>query len=174
METNNIKGTEKPLEEKGIQGKGLEPYQLRVIEERTELIDKITKLHAFMGSNFYERLDETTQNHFEEQEKAMKDYCDALLKRINRFEGKLEFTVIPLTFGEKAVGYNFNPSKQNNVDTAKQLMAKAIDLLEYHHNTITDNGKAMSSWTRNVLRTAAFTAIIAAQTALVKYLTWND
>ena len=32
----------------------------------------------------------------------------------------------------------------------------------------------MSSWTRNVFRTSAFNAIIAAQMALVKYLTWKN
>ena len=79
-----------------------------------------------------------------------------------------------LTFGQKAVGLSFNPSGEDNVTKAKQLMAEAIDLLEKDHNEKTNNGKMMSSWTRNVFRTAAFNAIIAAQMALVKYLTWKD
>lgn len=154
--------------------KGLQPHEIRVVQERNDLVEKITKLHAFMASNFYQTLDKETQDNFEEQEDAMKKYCDVLLKRINRFEGTIENTIIELTFGEKAVGYKFNPSGQNNVDEAKQLMAKSIDLLEKEHNIATDNGKAMSSWIRNVLRTAAFNAIITAQMALVKYLTWKD
>lgn len=57
-------------------------------------------------------------------------------------------------------------------------MAEAIDLLEKDHGEKTDNGNMMSSWTRNVFRTAAFNAIIATQMALIKYLTerliiWN-
>ena len=35
-----------------------------------------------------------------------------------------------LTFGQKAVGLQFNPSGEDNVTKAKQLMADAIDLLE--------------------------------------------
>ena len=54
------------------------------------------------------------------------------------------------------------------------LAAKQIDLLEKVHNKVTDDGKAMSSWVRNVLRTQAFNLIIQAQKALVKYITWKD
>ena len=79
-----------------------------------------------------------------------------------------------LTFGQKAVGLLFNPSGEDNVTKTKQLMAEAIDLLEKDHAEKTDNGNMMSSWTRNIFRTAAFNAIIAAQMALVKYLTWKD
>lgn len=79
-----------------------------------------------------------------------------------------------LTFGEQAVGLSFNPSNLPRVDEAKKLMARAIDLLGEEHNEKTDNGQAMSSWTRNVFRTAAFNAIIAGQMALVKYLTWRN
>lgn len=80
----------------------------------------------------------------------------------------------PLTLGEQAVGLTFNPSGDAKVGKAKQLMAQAIDLLEEAHNEATDNGNKMVSWVRNVLRTAAFNAIIAAQMALVKYLTWRE
>ena len=79
-----------------------------------------------------------------------------------------------LTFGQKAVGLTFNPSGEDNVTKAKQLMAEAIDLLEKDHAEKTDIGNMMSSWTRNVFRTAAFNAIITAQMTLVKYLTWKD
>ena len=79
-----------------------------------------------------------------------------------------------LTFGEKAVGLPFNPSNDDKVSLAKQLIADTIDLLEEDHKEKTFNGQAMSSWTRNVFRTAAFNALIAAQMAVVKYLTWKD
>ena len=78
------------------------------------------------------------------------------------------------TFGEKAVGITFNPSGSDEVYEAKILAAKQIDLLEKVHNKATDNGKAMSSWIRNVLRTQAFNLLVSAQMALVKYLTWKD
>lgn len=153
--------------------KGLQPHEVRVVEERMELIDKITKLHAFMASKFYQTLDSIAHEYFEEQETAMKTYSDVLLRRINRFEGKMEHTVIPLTFGQEAVGYNFNPSGDDKVSKAKKLMADAIDLLEQNHLEKTGNGISSVTWSRNVFRTAAFNAIIAAQMALVKYLTWS-
>lgn len=80
----------------------------------------------------------------------------------------------PQTFGEKAVGITFNPSGSDEVYEAKILAAKQIDLLEKFHNKATDNGKAMSSWVRNVLRTQAFNLLVSAQMALVKYITWKD
>ena len=79
-----------------------------------------------------------------------------------------------LTFGQKAVGLTFNPSGEDNVTKAKQLIAEAIDLLEKDHAEKTDNGAGTSTRIRELLKTAAFNAIIAAQMALVKYLTWKD
>ena len=80
----------------------------------------------------------------------------------------------PQTFGEKAVGITFNPSGSDEVYEAKMLAAKQIDLLEKVHNKVTDDGKAMSSWVRSVLRTQAFNLLVSAQMALVKYITWKD
>lgn len=37
-----------------------------------------------------------------------------------------------LTFGEKLVGLNFNPSADDKVGRAKQLFAEAADLLNAH------------------------------------------
>ena len=79
-----------------------------------------------------------------------------------------------LTFGQKAVGLTFNPSGEDNVTKAKQLMAEAIDLLEKDHAEKTDNEAGTSTRIRELLKTASFNAIIAAQMALVKYLTWKD
>ena len=79
-----------------------------------------------------------------------------------------------LTFGQKAVGLTFNPSGEDNVTKAKQLMAEAIDLLEKDNNEKTDNGARSITRIRELLKTSAFNAIITAQMALVKYLTWKD
>lgn len=79
-----------------------------------------------------------------------------------------------LTFGEKAVGLTFNPSGDEKVNKAKQLMAEALDLLKESEMEKTDNGKAMQSWEANVFRTNAFNKIVDAQMALVKYITWNN
>ena len=81
-----------------------------------------------------------------------------------------------LTFGQKAVGLTFNPSGDDKVALAKQLMADAIDLVEKDHQekTVNIHKEISSTWIRSVLRTAAFNALIAAQMAVVKYLTWKD
>lgn len=76
-----------------------------------------------------------------------------------------------LTFGEKAVGITFNPSFNPKVDEVKALSAKIIDTL---NEAKIARGTSPVSWTTNVLFTAAFNAVIAAQMAVVKYITWND
>lgn len=153
--------------------KGLQPHEVRVVEERKELMDKVTKLHTFMNSDFYKTLDEESKKNLEIQEGLMKNYADILLQRIERFEGKIENTIIELTFGQKAVGLTFNPSGNDKVGKAKQLMADAIDLLEDHHAEIMMKDPNVNTWIRAVLRKAAFNAIISAQMTLVKYLTWK-
>lgn len=85
----------------------------------------------------------------------------------------VEDGVKPQTFGEKAVGITFNPSGSDEVHEAKMLAAKQIDLLEKVHIKLT-NDSANTTWVRNVLRTQAFNALISAQMAVVKYLTWKD
>ena len=88
---------------------------------------------------------------------------------------------IKQTFGQKAVGLTFNPSGNDKVDKAKQLAADLIDLVEldyYEKTTLPTDEKInqlgkLSSLT-NVFRTAAFNTIIAAQMAVVKFLTWKD
>jgi hypothetical protein len=73
-----------------------------------------------------------------------------------------------LTFGEKAVGLTFNPSGDEKVNKAKQLMADALDLLKESEAEKTD-----ISWESNVLRTEAFNSVVRAQMSLVKYITWK-
>jgi hypothetical protein len=79
-----------------------------------------------------------------------------------------------LTLGQKAVGLNFNHAEgiiNERVHKAKQLSADLIDLIEEHRlATVTP----MPTWITNVFRTAAFNAVIAAQMAVVKFITWKD
>jgi hypothetical protein len=78
-----------------------------------------------------------------------------------------------LTFGEKAVGLTFNPSGDEKVNKAKQLMADALDLLQQAELEKSDYGKTKQDWEANVFRTNAFNKIVDAQMALVKYITWK-
>lgn len=61
------------------------PHQQRVVEERTELIEKITKLHAFFRTEIFDNLQEEDQGLLEDQVQLMMNYSDILLKRIDRF-----------------------------------------------------------------------------------------
>jgi uncharacterized protein YjgD (DUF1641 family) len=61
------------------------PHQQRVVEERIELIDKITKLHSFFKTSTFADLNEENQNLLDEQSQIMMKYSDILLKRINKF-----------------------------------------------------------------------------------------
>ena len=78
-----------------------------------------------------------------------------------------------LTFGQKSVGLQFNPSGDENVNKAKQLSADLIDLIEEHKEKLSSQGKQLS-WITNVFKTAAFSAVVTAQMAVVKFLTWKD
>lgn len=79
----------------------------------------------------------------------------------------------PQTFGEKAVGLTFNPSGDEKVHKAKQLMADALDLLKEVEEEKSKRGVAVT-WEANVFRTNAFNKIVDAQMSLVKYITWNN
>jgi len=74
-----------------------------------------------------------------------------------------------LTFGEKAVGLTFNPSGDVKVNEVKKLCAKLIDIIEEKINSVEQKTLAI-----NVFRTMAFTSIIQAQMAIVKFLTWKE
>lgn len=72
------------------------------------------------------------------------------------------------TFGQKAVGINFNPSNENSVDRIKQIMANAIDEMNNFRNqeTTTSEQKRLAS--------ISITEIQGAQMWAVKALTWKD
>jgi hypothetical protein len=155
--------------------KGLQPHEIRVVEERVELMDKITKLHKFMCTDFYQTLDGLSQLQFDQQVEAMKTYADVLLRRINRFEGKLEDTVIESTRGQELVGYNFNPSNLSQVDKAKKHCADLIDMVLDDHDIKVAKATAENpiTYNRNILKTLAVTTMVQAQMAVIKILTWS-
>lgn len=98
-----------------------------------------------------------------------------------------------LSLGQEAVGLKFNPSGMVDVELAKLLSAKLIDITwadakkkeqkkrDATPPTTDVEGKSINlnpfqyslSWETNVFKTVAFNAVIAAQMAVVKFLTWS-
>ena len=68
-----------------------------------------------------------------------------------------------LTFGERAVGLNFNPSGDPDVDRVKRLYAEIIDMLAVNH---ADSEKSR-------LYHIAITEAQTAQMWAVKAMTWR-
>lgn len=72
------------------------------------------------------------------------------------------------TFGQKAVGLNFNPSGDDAVAIAKQTIADAIDQMnDFRNNPETCQGAKRHAST-------AITMLEDAQMRMVKALTWKD
>lgn len=69
-----------------------------------------------------------------------------------------------LTFGQKAVGITFNPSKDPAVDRCKQQYANIIDQLDAMRNE-------SDSATQKALASAAITQAVTAQMWAVKAIT---
>jgi hypothetical protein len=70
------------------------------------------------------------------------------------------------TFGEKAVGLDFNPSDDPTVVELKQLYAKIID--------ICDAGRASGEAEKRRLYSVAITEAQTSQMWAVKAATWKD
>lgn len=79
-----------------------------------------------------------------------------------------------LTRGQKLVGLTFNPSGREDVTKAKQQSADLIDQVLDEHDRVTISGEQPASWERNVLKTEAVNAVLRAQQAVVKVLTWSE
>lgn len=60
------------------------------------------------------------------------------------------------------------------MNKAKRLSADLIDLVADNYNDLTKNEALKTSWTRNAFRTAAINAVVTAQMAVVKILTWSE
>ena len=70
-----------------------------------------------------------------------------------------------LTFGEKAVGLTFNPSGDDKVGQTKKSFANLID---------TVNDIPAESYLANTFKGMAIRSCVAAQMAVVKFITWKD
>lgn len=66
--------------------KTLQPHQQRVVDERNELNEKVTKLNDFVGhSPIFETLHADEQNDLRNQLDVMFQYQELLDSRISRF-----------------------------------------------------------------------------------------
>ncbi len=74
-----------------------------------------------------------------------------------------------LTFGQKAVGLNFNPSNDDKVGQAKQSFANILDSIG---DPSADSERR--SYLYNIIRTSAINTTMLAQMAVVKFITWKD
>ena len=63
----------------------MQPHQQRVVDEKSELAEKLTKLKAFIGGVIYESLPSEERARLVLQANAMKDYLDILNERILAF-----------------------------------------------------------------------------------------
>ena len=91
------------------------------------------------------------------------------LQSFEKFEGNEEKSKKELTFGQKAVGLNFNPSNDDNVGQAKQKFADVLDSIG---DPTTDTERR--SYLFNVIRTSAINTTMLAQMAVVKFITWKE
>lgn len=74
-----------------------------------------------------------------------------------------------MTFGEKLVGLNFNPSNDDNVARAKQLCADLANLVEEHRN----NEQRERTQLEDKLYNHTVGEILNAQMNVVKLLTFK-
>lgn len=73
-------GIKTPYKEKTMQ-----PHQERVVDERNELAEKLTKLNSFMTGEIHNGLPSDEKVRLARQACAMKDYLDILNERIQSF-----------------------------------------------------------------------------------------
>ena len=88
---------------------------------------------------------------------------------------KQAFYTPVVTRGMELVGYSFNPSNLPEVDRAKKLSADLIDMVLDDHDIKVAKATAENpiTYNRNILKTLAVTAMVQAQMAVVKILTWS-
>jgi len=63
----------------------MEAYQQRVVDEKTELDDKLAKLQAFIGGKIYETLPPEERGRLIHQRLCMQGYSQVLGERIAAF-----------------------------------------------------------------------------------------
>ena len=64
----------------------LQPYQQRVVDEATELTEKVDKLQKFIQSYNFNRLDTSNKELLNTQSHHMTEYLSVLRKRIEQFK----------------------------------------------------------------------------------------
>jgi hypothetical protein len=75
-----------------------------------------------------------------------------------------------LTYGQKLVGLKFNHAEGDTHDVVHEVKQKCADLIDI----VEDRRNPNDSRVKNSLSTAATMALVAAQMAVVKVLTWKD
>lgn len=61
------------------------PHQQRVVDEKTELDDKLTKLEAFFKTAIFAGIDSREQDRLMRQSTHMNSYSNVLQERIDNF-----------------------------------------------------------------------------------------
>lgn len=61
------------------------PHQERVVTEKNELEDKVTKLVAFFETDFFSKIDKDEQERLKRQSGFMQSYLEVLEERISNF-----------------------------------------------------------------------------------------
>ena len=79
----------------------LEAYQLRVLNERSSLADKLTGLNDFLVGPIIHTIDEDEQKRLFKQAKVMKEYLDILDERIKHFDKVTLFQKMRLSMEDK-------------------------------------------------------------------------
>lgn len=64
-------------------------YRERMLDEQTELTDKLIKLRRYIATREFTELDEIDRNLLLEQSAAMAHYSDTLATRIARFDADI-------------------------------------------------------------------------------------
>lgn len=72
----------------------MQPHQQRVVDERDDLADKLTKLNSFIGKDMFNSLPAEERIRLARQATVMKDYLDILNDRINAFPPPT-LTIVP-------------------------------------------------------------------------------
>jgi hypothetical protein len=78
-----------------------------------------------------------------------------------------------LTVGEKLVGKSFNPSGNEKVDKAKDLLAQAADLLVEDFNDRIKDGSITEQSLYSMIHHHAMGEILNAQMSIVKAITFK-
>ena len=88
---------------------------------------------------------------------------------------KQAFYTPVVTRGMELVGYSFSPSNLSQVDKAKKHCADLIDMVLNDHDDkiATATAENPITYNRIILKTLAITAMVQAQMAVVKILTWS-